>query len=469
MSTLITGPGLDSAEVAPSIQRRSIEDPNQPLTAAQLSEVLFGASSKKLGGNITPESSKRITTVLACVRIISMAIARMPLLIYQRTKEGRERAIDHPYYFLLSLRPNLASTALTFIASMIANALLWGNAYAEIVRNRAGLVMSMHIIEPFRVRPYRRPGDTELTYEVIRSDGSTVTLLANEILHISGLSFNGIMGVSVIENARRALGLAEATTESAGYLAQQGLRPGGFLETGGVVAPDVAVKLKQDFDTLHSGPQNAGRVIVLPKGITFKSGEVMPPGDAQLVESRKMSRADIAEIFGVPLSMLGGIESAGNGNVEAASLDFLNYTLSPWIKQFELELNFKLFGESQQHYAEFLTQVILMMDAETRAVFYTKLRDLTAINGDEIRDRENMNRLPDGRGSNYFVPSNLMPAPTPAQADQLLQAWIEKTKKGGGPDAGGDPKPEPDGKVGGSTNNNSKKKTKKRSTRREPE
>jgi HK97 family phage portal protein len=420
-----------------------VEDPTKPITWEQLSQILtFGDGDTK--NNISPMNATQIGTVLACVRIISQAIAKMPFVTYSRTETGRERATSHPVFPLLRMRPDPASSAFTFIQGFVANLLLWGNGYAEITRLRNGMPVGLTLIESRRVKPEMVNG--QMVYHVSGAGTAPETLNAYEILHVPGMTRNGLVGESVITASRRTLGIAKNAGDMAGTLAANGLRPGGVLETPVKLNEPGPSNLRKSFADLYSGPQNAGKVIVLEQGVTFKPW-TMPAQDAELLASRQFSRKEIAEIFGVPLSLLSDNESAGS-NVEATGLNFLNYTLDPLLVSIEQECNYKLFTpvEWDEVYCEFLSQAVLKMDSVARMNFYKGLNGIGAMSADEIRQRENMNLVPDSRGSVFYVPSNMMPSPTPEKADKILDGWIAKNSRASGK---GEPAPETDSKVAG--------------------
>ncbi|MFN0133417.1 MAG: phage portal protein [Phycisphaerales bacterium] len=448
-STTITGPGLDarSYSVVPPAgsETRSIEDPSKPITAAQLAELLSGGTAGS-GKSVTPRSSLKVGAVFACVRVISNAIARMPLIVYERTDEGRVRATSHSLYRLLKLRPNPDMSSFSLRSALMTGALLWGNGYAEIVRRRDGKVQAIVPIESERVTPVREGGD--LRYRVV-TDGVPVTLLKRDILHLPGLSFDGVCGLSVVGHARQTIGAAMAADEFAGTLLRNGLRPSGVLEHPKKLGDQGTKNLRESFQAVYGGSANSGKPLILEEGMKWNSSS-MPLEDAQFVETSYFRVEDIARWFGVPPHKIGHLLRATNNNIEQQSLDFLGDTLAPWVEALEQELVWKLFSEEEmeRYYAEHLTQAIIQMDANTRGQLYERLVRTGSISPDEIRDRENLNHVPDGRGRTFWMQSSNMPLPTEEQRDRLIDAWIKKGSGGGGPsDASGQPEPKTDDKV----------------------
>jgi len=455
-SSVITGPGLepDSFRLHHTpADRRSIEDPNTPITPAQLADLLSGGSSDS-GKPVTPRGSMKVGAVFACVRVIANAIARMPLITYERTAGGRERAVNHPLYHLLKVRPNPDMSAFTLRNTIMANALLWGNGYAEIVRRRDGVPTAIYPIESERVTPFREAG--ELKYRVY-TNGVPITLLRRDVLHLPGLSFDGLSGVSVVAHARQTIGAALSADEFSSALLRQGMRPSGVLTSPGELSPEAHLRLRESFNKTYGGAPNSGKPLILESGVTWSSSG-MPLEDAQWVESSYFRIEDIARWFGVPPHKIQHLLRATNNNIEQQSLDFLGDTVAPWVEPLEQELNWKLFSaeEQERYYAEHLTQAIVQMDANARGQLYERLFRVGSISPDEIRERENLNNVPDGRGRTYWTQSSNMPLPTEQQRDELIGAWIKKGSgsapggAGGPSDGSGQPDPKTDGQVAGS-------------------
>lgn len=443
MSTsTITGPGIDEATIRPA-ETRSIEDPSKPITAAMLADILSGGNGT--GSQVvSPTTSMRVAAVWACVWTISAAIARMPLVTYERTNSGRERAKKHPLYMLLRMRPNPDMSAYSFMRALMCNVLLWGNGYAEIVRNPLGDITALLPIEAYRVTPVRVGG--ELMYDVM-VDGQPVRMLKRDILHVPGLSFNGITGISVIANARQTIGASLSADNYSEGLMRNGLRPGGVLEHPGRLGTEGTKNLRESLQATYGGPGNSGKPMILEEGMKWQA-MTMPLEDAQFIESAYFRIEEICRWFNVPPQKIQHLLRATNNNIEQLSLDWLSDTVAPWSEAIQQEVNWKLFTaeELDVFYAEFLTQVLVQMDATTRGNFYGKLFGIGAMSPDEVRERENMNDLPEKRGEVYYIPSNMMPAPTPDEAGKLLEAFVAKAAAGKTP---GTPQPQADSKVAG--------------------
>lgn len=451
----ISGPGLDlsPSPAGAGESRDSIENPNVPITAARLAEILGGEKTGS-GQVVTPSTALKVATVYACVRIVANAIARMPLIVFEKTKGGRQRAENHPLYEPLKMRPNDDMSSFSWRVSLMTNLLLTGNGYSEIVRRGDGRPVALVPIESSRVRPYREGG--ELRYDVAVEGGRAITLLKRDILHVPGLSFDGISGLSVVAHAKRTLGAALASDEFQDHMLGNSLRPSGVLEHPGKIGPAAVTTLRESLERMYAGSKASGRPMILEEGMKWHQ-TTMSFEDAQFIESAHLRIEDICRWFGVQPHKVMHLLRSTNNNIEAQGLDFLGDTCLPWVESIEQELNWKLFfpEERARYYAEHLTQAIVQLDTDARMKYYKGMRDIAAINGDEIRARENLNNLPDGRGEVYWMPSSMIQALTPDQADRLVEAWIAKgtgpssTK---GPDSGsGQPASSTDGKVAGAT------------------
>lgn len=439
----IVGPGLD----APSgeLLKRNIENPNTPITSDVL-QALVGFGDTVGRRVVTPKNALRISTVFACVRILSFAVLRMRCHLY-KTKDGkgRQRAVDHPLYNLLRVRPNKEVQAALFRQSLIANMLLWGNGYAEIVRNqRRGTVESLHIIESHRVRP-RRLADANdtLVYDVSTKAG-LVTLAAEDILHIPYMSLDGVIGMSPIAYARASLAAGMNADEFFESFTAKSMRPGGVVKVPKKLDTPAQNRLRESTQAVYGGAANAGNVLILEEGAEYQQ-LTMPLADAQFVEGQNFRVEDICRWFGVPPHKVGHLARATYANIEHQDLQFLYDSLAPLIEIIEGEMLYKLLTaeEQREYFIEHDSRrVVAMASKEHAEVQTTQIRGGIK-NIDEARAELNLDELPNGRGTVHFTQSSNMPLPTPAQADALVQKW------GSSGSSPGTPSDQTDGKVSG--------------------
>ena len=368
------------------------------------------------GVAVSPESSLRYTTVLACVRVLAEGVATLPCLLYERREDnGREtkrRAREHPLYNLLHDAPNQVQTAYEFDEISMAHLALWGNFYAEIEWTPRGQVQALWPLAPWRVTPYwSRQGKAyrvELDSTVV-TDEKARTLADYQVLHIPGFGYDGIEGKSLIRLAREAVGLGMAAERYGATVFGNGAVPGGVLRHPGELSDKAYDRLVASWAERHQGLSNAQRLAILEEGMEYvKIG--IPPEDAQFLETRKYQRSEIAAIFRVPLHMIGDLERATFSNIEHQSVEFLTNSLAPWLRRREQRYNRSLLvgTERQRYFVEYLVDALLRGDTQTRYAAYAIGRQWGWLSVNDIRARENMNPV-DG-GEEYLVPMNMAPA-----------------------------------------------------------
>lgn len=304
---------------------------------------LFGQSSS--GKTVNERSSMQMTAVYACVRILSEAIAGLPLHLYRYTADGgKERALDNSLYYLLHDEPNPEMTSFIFRETMMTHLLLWGNAYAQIIRNGKGEVVALYPLLPDRMKVDRN-NNGELYYEYTPSDqskfdGKTVVLNTYEVLHIPGLRFDGLVGYSPIAMAKNAIGMAIACEEFGARFFENGAAPSGVLEHPETLKDPARVR--ETWQSQFGGSSNSGKVAVLEEGMKYTPISIAPE-QAQFLETRKFQINEIARIFRVPPHMVGDLAKSSFSNIEQQSLEFVKYTLDPWVIRWEQSLSRVIF------------------------------------------------------------------------------------------------------------------------------
>ncbi len=372
----------------------------------------YPASTPAISGvNVSESTALQYSAVWACVRVISETIASLPLFVYQRLPGGgKDKSSNHALYRLLHLKPNPEMTAFQYREVAMAHVLLWGNHYGQITRSLAGPINAIWPLDPFRVTPKRNQlGKLEYHYQP--QIGEKRIFRADEILHIPGLGFNGIIGYSVISKARDSIGLGMGLEEFQNRFLVNDGSPGGVLEHPGKLG-DVAHKnLKTSWTETHGGLANRGKPAILEEGMKWH--EVgMPLKDAQFIESRKFQVIEICRWFNIAPYKIQDFERSTFSNVEQASIDYVIHTIRPWLVRVEQAYQVKLFSEMEQEtfFAEHLIDGLLRGDIQSRYGAYAVGRNWGWLNADEIRERENMNPLPDGKGKIYLQPLNMSEA-----------------------------------------------------------
>jgi len=373
----------------------------------------FGKSAS--GKFVNENSALQCTAVYACVRIIAESIASLPLHVYQYKDGGKEKAINHALYFLLHDAPNDEMTSFTFRETSVAHLLLWGNSYAQILRDGLGRVIGLYPLMPNQMS-VERDDDGKIYYRYTRNGGEKsqdkkefqIIFPAKDILHIHGLGFNGLIGFSPIAMARNAIGTTLAVEEFGAKFFENGARPSGILKHPGVLKNPQ--KLSESWQKIYGGSENVGKVPVLEEGVTFEKISI-PPDDAQFIDSRKFQIAEIARIFRIPLHFLNELDRATFNNIEQQSLEYVKYTLTPWLVRWEQTLNKTLLlpSERNKYFIKFNVDGLLRGDYSSRVEGYCKLIQHGVMSINDVREFEDLNPVSDEEGGNlHIVNGNFM-------------------------------------------------------------
>lgn len=358
----------------------------------------FGTSSS--GKAVNEKTALQTTAVYACVRILAETIASLPFHTYRYTINGKEKAIEHPIYYLLHSEPNPEMTSFVFRETLMSHLLLWGNAYAQIIHDGRGRVLGLYPLLPNRMS-VNRNNQGELVYQY-EKEGQTYFLRSYEVLHIPGLGFDGIIGYSPIAMAKNAVGMAIATEEYGAKFFANGANPGGVLEHPGVVKDPA--RIRESWNAVYQGSSNAHRVAVLEEGMKFQSIGI-PPEQAQFLETRKFQINEIARIFRIPPHMIGDLEKSSFSNIEQQSLEFVMYTLDPWVVRWEQAIQRALFTENEkrQYFVKFNVDGLLRGDYQSRMNGYAVGRQNGWLSANDIRELENLNRIPEDLGGDLYL------------------------------------------------------------------
>jgi HK97 family phage portal protein len=382
----------------------------------------FGGAATDSGVSVTPDTALTYSAVYAAVRCIAESVSSLPLNYYERLSTGgKAHAKANPLHTLLHDEPNPEMTSYQWREASMAHLLLWGNAYSEIVRDLEGNVVELWPIDPTIVTP-RRTESGELYYDLNR--GKTFITAAN-MLHIPGLSFDGISGMSPISLARQSIGLSMAIEQfGAGYFGR-GARPGGVLTFPGQLSPEARQNLRRSFEELHAGGANSHRVALLEAGLKWEAIGV-PPDDSQFLQSREFQIIEIARWFNLPPNKLKDLSKTSYNSLEQMEISFVVDTLRPWLVRWEQQLNRKIIRPKDKgnFFFEFNVDGKLRGEIASRYQSYSVARNWGWLSVNEIREKENMN--PIEGGDVYMQPMNMQAlgtAPTAAPAtDPSLMA-----------------------------------------------
>lgn len=383
---------------------------------------VYGSGETDSGAVVTPETAMRVAAVYSCVGVVSQDIAALPLLTYRRTGRSKERASDHWLYRLLHDTPNPWQTAHEFRELMQAHVELSGNAYAikTVVRDETRELLP---ISPARVTIEQRP-DWTLVYHVEQRDGTKLPVPAERMFHLRGLSLDGVTGVSPISYQREAIGLAMQMTRHGARLFKHGAQIGGVLEHPGKMSDDAYRRLRDSFDSLYAGADNAHKTALLEEGVKY-SKTALSNRDAEFLESRKLSRSEIAGIFRIPPHKIGDLTNSTFSNIEEQAREYISDALLPRISRWESRILHSLVPPKERAtlFSEFL------VDGLQRGRFAERIAGYqTAVLGgwmsrNEVRELENLNPA-DGLDaflepiSNAAVPKPADAPPAPAKKQQ---------------------------------------------------
>jgi len=388
----------------------------------------------------------QVGTVYACCNIISSGMAGLPLHVYDRLAAqddyvGKKIAYNHPLWDLFHNAPNTEMTRFTWLKTFMCHCLLWGNGYGEIQYDNYGKIIAIWPRNPARTRPIRNiqpitiqgtmyPSGTlmyETSEQLMGSDyptfeenidlslGRRRIILAEDMIHVPGLSLDGRLGQSTVYLARQIIGLSLATEKYGAKFFGNGARPAGILTIPGKQEDKAIENLRRSWAEAHGG-ENQFKVAVLEEGVKFEKIAATPE-EGQMLATRQYERTDICAVFNVPLHMVAANEKGGKSNVEQSSLEFVMYCLHPWQTAVEQELERKCFPKlgrsASKYFPHFDTRRLLYPDAAARASFYSSGRQWGYLNADDIRELEDMNPIGGKEGETYWMPTSMQDAGDP--------------------------------------------------------
>ena len=374
---------------------------------------LFGRTTS--GRPVNERTAMQTTAVYACVRILAEAVASLPLHVYEYQDDGGKKLVhDHPLYYLLHDEPNPEMTSFVFRETLMSHLLIWGNAYAQIIRDGAGRVLGLYPLLPDKMEVqrddkgniyyvYSRNSDENPTFK----EYGNIKLKAEDVLHIPGLGFDGLIGYSPIAMAKNAVGMTRACEEYGASFFANGANPGGVLEHPGVLKDPS--KVRESWNSVYRGVSNAHKIAVLEEGMKYQQIGI-PPEEAQFLETRKFQINEIARLYRIPPHMVGDLDKSSFSNIEQQSLEFVKYTLDPWVIRWEQSLQRSLLlpGEKGKYFIKLNVDGLLRGDYQSRMNGYAVGRQNGWFSANDIREMENMNPIPDEEGGNLYLINGAM-------------------------------------------------------------
>ena len=374
---------------------------------------LFGRTTS--GKPVNERTAMQTTAVYACVRILAEAVASLPLHVYEYQDDGGKKLVhDHPLYYLLHDEPNPEMTSFVFRETLMSHLLIWGNAYAQIIRDGAGRVLGLYPLLPDKME-VQRDDKGNIYYVYSRNSDENpmfkeygnIKLKAEDVLHIPGLGFDGLIGYSPIAMAKNAVGMTLACEEYGASFFANGANPGGVLEHPGVLKDPS--KVRESWNSVYRGVSNAHKIAVLEEGMKYQQIGI-PPEEAQSLETRKFQINEIARLYRIPPHMVGDLDKSSFSNIEQQSLEFVKYTLDPWVIRWEQSLQRSLLlpGEKGKYFIKLNVDGLLRGDYQSRMNGYAVGRQNGWFSANDIREMENMNPIPDEEGGNLYLINGAM-------------------------------------------------------------
>ena len=369
---------------------------------------VFGRADS--GEVVNEKSAMQIATVYACVRLLAESVAGLPLHLYRFSDESaaeKQRATDHPLYKILYRQPNPEMTSFSFRETMMTHLLLWGNAYAQIIRDGRNNVLGLYPLPPDQVEVDRdKQGRIYYIYhaytnEVPGQENKDIIFRRDEIFHIPGLGFNGLVGFSPIAMMKNALGTTLAVEKYGSAFFKNGAQPSGVLEHPGVLKnPE---KIRENWSDVYGGPNNAHKVAVLEEGMQYKAIS-LPPEDSQFLSTRQFGVNEICRIFRVPPHMVQDLSHATFSNIEHQSIDFVVHTLTPWLVRWEQTIVKDLLLQEEQDtiFPKFNVDGLLRGDYDSRMSGYATGVSNGFMSPNDVRRLENMDLIPAEKGGDSY-------------------------------------------------------------------
>lgn len=375
-------------------------NPNRPSTSlSNPAEWLFSDNKSTTGISVTETSAMQLSAVFGAVRVISETIASLPWHVMRTENDVVLNASDH-YIEKLIHEPNNMMTDFTFREVCQAHLCLHGNAFIVIKRDASGQAVRMIPVHPDRVEVKIYEDSKFYTID------DKETFDDSEMIHLIGLSFDGIVGKSVIESAKDSIGLGLAADRFGGSFFGNGANISAVLTHPGRLSDEAYNRMIRSWHQRNSGLDNAHKTAILEEGMKVEKMSISP-SESQFLETRQFSVVDIARFFRIPLAYLGSIEnSSTRANIEEQGIQFQRNTILPWVKRWESEFNKKLFMNDKAHYIRFNMEGLLRGDIKSRYEAYTKGRQWGWISANDVRRFENL--APIEGGDAYLQPLNMV-------------------------------------------------------------
>jgi HK97 family phage portal protein len=399
---------------APSAMEYGLDPSNASNPKNWLLDIMGGLMTST-GLRITPELAMTVPGVAACVNVLSEDLAKVPLNIYKRTSDGRrELARDHPLFSLIHSSPLPWMTSFDWRRAMISNAMIRGNSYTRIFRNRRGEVVKLQLQRPGSVMTKWAPVDGEPFYDINHEDGSS-RIGYQEVAHIRYRAdplagrYGGLLGMSPISRHAETIALAIAAEKFAAAFFRNGARPSAVIEMDAKLPNDaVGNRIRDGLERAYSGVDNAFKIAVLELGMKLKPFS-FSNADSQLIEVRKEAALAIAMMFSIPPHKIGILDKATFSNIEHQAIEYVTGPVSGLARSIESSLTLSCLTQQEQkdYFIEHDLNGLLRGDLASRYRAYAIGRQWGWLSANDVRTTENLNPIVGGDGDAYLTPVNM--------------------------------------------------------------
>jgi len=392
--------------------KQSLENPNVSITEATLGSL----TKSKSGATVTNDTVMQITAFWRAIQILGGVVASLPISVYRVTDTSAERLSDHPITRLIGRSPSPLYSKFNFMQTLILHLTVYGNFFAYIGRTGTGEVRTLKILMPERMKV--KETSQGGVYYIYKQDSTKETRYSpDNILHISGLSWDGITGVEVLDSFKDTFGAAISSQDYVNNFYANGAHLSGVVEVPAKLDPEAYKRMRTSWKETYGGAHNAGATAILEQGAQYKKIGLSPV-EAGIESAKKFTVSDISRITGVPQFLLEDLDRATFNNIEELGISFVKYTLYPLCRNIQSEFSRKLLPIASQDTEEIRIdlQSLLRADAESRAKRIDALMKWGIINRDEARSEEGLNPIPDGSGEKFYVPMNMV---DPTSGQQL--------------------------------------------------
>ena len=374
------------------------------------SGTIFTFGTANSGERVDEKSAMQIATVYACVRLLAESVAQLPLHLYRYTDGGigKEMAAEHPLYPLIHRQPNPEMSSFTWRETMMTHLLLWGNSFNQVIRDGKNGILGLYPLLPENVEVDRDDhGELYYVYHAYTDEApgemnKDIYFRRDEILHIPGLGFNGLVGFSPIAMMKNALGTNLAVEKYGSAFFKNGAQPSGVLEHPGVLKDPE--KIRRNWSAVYGGANNAHQVALLEEGMSYKPIS-LPPEDSQFLSTRQFGVEEICRIFRVPPHMVQDLQRATFNNIEHMGIEFVMHTLMPWLVRIEQAMIKDLLVEEEQNdlFPKFNVDGLMRGDYKSRMEGYAIAINNGIMSVNDVRRLENLDPLDEDEGGDFHI------------------------------------------------------------------